>query len=84
MDVQGYEDRVLRGGMGFLKHVDAVIAEYSVAPLYEQQASFISICQELASAGLVYAGNFDQVYDSNGEVLFLDAVFVRLATKPNA
>ena len=77
MDVQGYEDRVLRGGMGFLKHVDAVIAEYSVVPLYEQQATFVDICQELASAGLVYAGNFDQIHDSSGKVLFLDAVFVR-------
>ena len=83
LDVQGYEDRVLRGGVGFLKQVDVVIAEYSVAPLYERQATFIDICQELSSAGLVYAGNLDQVHGSNGEVIFLDAVFVRLATKPN-
>lgn len=84
LDVQGYEDRVLRGGGGFLRQVvDVVIAEYSVASLYEQQAAFIDICQELASAGLAYAGNLDQVHGSNGEVLFLDAVFVRRGTHIN-
>ena len=65
-----------------IRYTAVTAEEYSVAHLYEQQATFIDICQELSSAGLMYAGNFDQVHGSNGEVIFLDAVFVRLATKP--
>lgn len=85
LDVQGYEDRVLRGGRKFLKQVDVVITEYySVASFYEQQAEFTDICQELAASGLVYAGNLDQVYAGNGEVLFLDAVFIRRADHSDA
>ena len=77
LDVQGYEDRVLRGGAHFLRSVDIVIVECSVVPLYEGQASFISICKEMSTAGLSYTGNLDQTYDEHGRVIFLDAVFLR-------
>ncbi len=77
LDVQGFEDRVIRGGAEFLKQVDVVITEYSVVPLYEQQAKFSEICQALNSSDLIYAGNFDQVHSEYGEVLYLDAVFIR-------
>ncbi len=77
LDVQGYEDRVLRGGRKLLNYVDIVITEYSVVSLYEGQATFLEISEELASAGLTYAGNLDQIYDEHGTVLFLDAVFIR-------
>ena len=77
LDVQGYEDRVLSGGSNLLRYVEIVIAEYSVVPLYNGQASFFHVCKEMSKAELIYAGNLDQTYDEHGRVVFLDAVFFR-------
>ena len=40
MDVQGYEDRVLRGAHNVLSRIDAIETEISLTDLYEGQASW--------------------------------------------
>lgn len=77
LDVQGYEDRVLRGSINLLLDVTIAIIEVSVVPLYQGQALFCDICNLMQSAGLKYAGNLTQIYDEDGSVVFLDAVFCR-------
>ena len=77
LDVQGFEDRVLRGGARVLPRCRAVLLEVCLDPLYDGQADFQELSQLLYHAGFHYAGNFDQVYGDDGRVVFLDAVFVK-------
>lgn len=77
LDVQGYENRVIIGGQNTFKLADAVIMEVMLKTLYEGQANFMELCSMMNNLGLKYAGNLHQVYSGNGEVLYIDAVFVR-------
>ena len=77
LDVQGFEDRVLRGGRQVLTQCRAVVLEVCVEPLYQAQANFQSITNLLYDAGFTYAGNLDQAFGEDGRVVFLDAVFLR-------
>ncbi|MFZ5532475.1 MAG: FkbM family methyltransferase [Pseudomonadota bacterium] len=76
LDVQGFEDRVLRGGKQVLSHCRAVVLEVCVAPLYEGQAEFLDLASMLRDSGFRYAGNLDQSFGDDGRVLFFDALFV--------
>ncbi len=75
LDVQGYEDRVLRGAKRVLAKADICIIEVSLDLLYSAQAGFLDIANQLYAAGFQYAGNLDQSYASDGHILFLDAIF---------
>jgi len=77
VDVQGFEDRVLRGGPITLSRCKAVILEVSVVPLYQGQANFRELVDLMYAAGLHYVGNMEQAYAEDGRVVFLDAVFMR-------
>ncbi|BFM38777.1 FkbM family methyltransferase [Synechocystis sp. LKSZ1] len=76
LDVQGYEDRVLRGGMATLQRAKACIIEVSLDPLYEAQAQFRDIFVLLDGLGYVYAGNLDQMLARDGHVRYFNAVFI--------
>lgn len=77
LDVQGFEDRVLRGADRLLEEVQACLLEVSVDPLYGGQAKFTELVSLLDRHGLEYAGNMDQTYAEDGRVMWLDALFVR-------
>ncbi len=77
LDVQGYEDRVIRGGMETFQRAIACIVEVSIDRLYEGQARFQDIFQLLSQLGFDYIGNLDQVHGADGRVIFLNAVFCR-------
>ncbi|QXP84026.1 FkbM family methyltransferase [Methylococcus sp. Mc7] len=77
LDVQGFEDRVLRGAGRILGEVSACILEVCLDPLYEGQADFHTLSSLLHDHGLRYAGNLDQCYGEDGCVVYLDAVFVK-------
>jgi FkbM family methyltransferase len=77
LDVQGYEDRVLRGATRILPRVDACMLEVDVDPLYVAQAAFKDIVTLLDQFGLTYAGNVEQVLGPDGRVMWLDALFLR-------
>jgi len=83
MDVQGFEDRVLRGGRQTFSRATACILEVILDPLYEGQADFLALANELHALGLRYAGNLDQAYAPDGHVVYCDPVFVRRGL-PNA
>ena len=76
LDVQGYEDRVIKGGKKILKKAKALILEVNLDSLYQQQATFNEIIQMLDDLGYSYGGNFDQAYDNDGHVIYFDAVFL--------
>src|ERR1700719_3866210 len=80
VDVQGYEDRVIRGGNAILQNVDYILAEVSFRVLYEGQTSFDDLYELLKQLGFSYAGNIDQLLSAaDGSVLQADALFVRNA-----
>ena len=77
VDVQGYEEHVINGGKEMFSRAKACVLELNVDPLYSGQANFDRIVLMLHDLGLNYAGNLEQNYDTDGHVIFLDAVFVR-------
>jgi FkbM family methyltransferase len=77
LDVQGYEDRVLRGASATLSVVSACIVEVNIDTLYQGQADFLTLVAQLHDAGLSYAGNLSQSYAEDGHVAWFDAVFKR-------
>ncbi|MCX7807467.1 MAG: FkbM family methyltransferase, partial [Deltaproteobacteria bacterium] len=77
LDVQGYEDRVLRGATRLLQKAKAVIAEVNFDKFYEDQATFWDIAILLRECGYDYVGNWSQSIALDGHVTFIDAVFVR-------
>lgn len=75
LDVQGYEDRVIRGGTNILSQATAIILEISLDKLYTGQADFQELVNMLYKLDFKYAGNFEQVYGKDGHVIFIDALF---------
>jgi hypothetical protein len=77
VDVQGYEEAVIKGGRHTFERALACIVEVNIDKLYDQQASFDRLVAQLHELGLRYAGNLEQVYADNGRVIYVDAVFRR-------
>ncbi len=78
LDVQGYEDRVIAGGVNTFSKADACILEVSLDTLYKDQAGFRELLTMLDELGYCYIGNMDQVYAEDGHCIFLDAVFQKI------
>jgi FkbM family methyltransferase len=78
IDVQGYEDHVLRGGQQTMQRASAVIIETSFEPLYEDQPLFSDVYSWLAAQGFTYVGGLDQLCDPYDQrPLQQDGLFVR-------
>jgi FkbM family methyltransferase len=56
MDCQGYEDRVLRGAIKTLKHINWVYTEVNMAPVYENNAMIEDVDELLADFKRVETG----------------------------
>ena len=76
-DVQGYEDRVIRGGTSTLRRARACVVEACLDPLYEGQPQFEQLVAQLTDLGLQYAGNLVQYCRDDGHAIFVDALFLR-------
>lgn len=77
IDVQGFEDRVIRGGRETIAKASACIAEINVRSLYEGQPTFDTIYMEMTALGFVFSGTFDQYFDDQGNLIYFDAVFTK-------
>ena len=77
LDVQGYEDRVIRGAPLTFASTKACLTEIDFDTLYDGQCTFRDVWKLLDDLGYRYAGNFDQTYAADGHVIFADALFVR-------
>jgi FkbM family methyltransferase len=77
LDVQGFEDRVIRGAAETLRRAEGAIVEVNLDSFYEGQASFRDILGGIEAAGLKFAGALDQVIWGDGHVSHFDAVFLR-------
>jgi FkbM family methyltransferase len=76
LDVQGYENRVIAGGVGILAKAVACILEVNVDTLYEGQAGFLEVTEMLDANGYQYVGNLEQSYGNDGHCIFIEAVFL--------
>jgi len=77
LDVQGYEDRVIRGGIEIFGKSKACLLEVNLDGLYKDQATFKDISFMLYDLGYKYGGNLNQAYAEDGHVIYTDAVFVK-------
>jgi FkbM family methyltransferase len=77
LDVQGFEDRVLRGAPDTLQRARACILEVDLDTLYDGQARFPELVRLLDAAGLSFGGILEQVAGNDGHVVYADALFER-------
>jgi len=78
IDVQGYEDRVIQGGLTTLSKTDALLVELSFKRLYEGQSSFEKIHSLLKHVGLRFCGCLNNLlHPTTNEVLQADGIFLR-------
>ncbi|MEQ8999701.1 MAG: FkbM family methyltransferase [Coleofasciculus sp. B1-GNL1-01] len=80
IDVQGYEEKVLRGGEKTIQRAKLIIVETSFKKLYEGQPLFDNIYNHLIKLGFDYFGSLDQLRSrKNGQVLQEDSIFMKNA-----
>jgi FkbM family methyltransferase len=78
IDVQGFEDKVIQGGLETFKKASVAIIETSFSPFYEGQPLFDDIYQKMSALGFSYRSSLHQKKDKKtGEILFEDSIFVR-------
>ena len=78
LDVQGYEDRVLKGATNLLQSTKAVVCEVGFWKFYDTQCFFSDIYEILRSSGFEYMGSLANYLDrNNGIPLQEDVLFVR-------
>lgn len=77
VDVQGFEDRVISGGIETFKKAKAVITEVSYIELYEGQPSFDALYKIFEELGFTYRGPvYTKFHPTSGLPVFSDALFV--------
>lgn len=78
IDTQGFEAEILRGAEGVLDRIAGFQLELSLLPLYEGEATYLAVLQQLHGLGfelhLVLSGNFSRRL---GRQLQFDGVFFR-------
>jgi FkbM family methyltransferase len=78
IDVQGFEDKVIKGGLETLKKADCILIETSFEELYQGQLLFDGIYQLLTSIGFVFKGNYTQALNKqDGRILYAESLFTK-------
>ena len=78
IDVQGYEDKVIAGGVKTIRKAKLVVVETSFEELYKGQPLFDTIYEKMKGLGFVYHGSNHQVRSATERrVLQENSVFIR-------
>ena len=78
IDVQGAEDKVIRGGRGLMSRASALIIETGFYPLYLGQPLFNDIYDMIRRDGFIFMGCEGAIRDPrDGVILQCDSVFLR-------
>ncbi len=78
IDVQGFEDRVLRGAEQTLPKIDALIVELSLKRLYEGQRLLPELRPFIEERGFTFRGHFTEGRSrTTNEIVQVDALFRR-------
>lgn len=76
LDVQGFEDRVLRGAANSLKSIEFIQVELSLRPLYEGQKTYRELAADIEQHGFILVGVEPGFLDRDtGELLQMDGIF---------
>lgn len=76
IDVQGFEDRVIKGGLETLKKADLILIETSFEELYKDQLLFDGLYQLLVGIGFTFKGNLTQAINKkDGRILYAESLF---------
>ena len=76
MDVQGFEESVIKGGKDVIQQALGCVLEVSLQPLYQGQADFRRIYLLMSELGFEYGGTINQTYDQIGRVIYSDILFL--------
>lgn len=78
IDVQGFELQVLEGANATLAHVDYVLVEVGLVPLYVGEPSFRAVMNFLENAGLTFIAPISTLRDEKKKITIqMDALFAR-------
>jgi FkbM family methyltransferase len=78
IDVQGYEDKVIRGGQNVISQAKVLIVETTFETLYDGQPLWKDIFALLSNMGFSYMGNFSQMKSPlDDSILQADSIFVK-------
>lgn len=78
IDVQGYEDKVIKGGTETIKKAAVIVIEYSYQPIYEGQWLFDDTYRYFTDNGFTFIGVADQAGSGkNGVPIYGDAIFIK-------
>ena len=78
IDVQGFEDKVIKGGTEVIKKADLVFCEVSFVELYNGQSLFEKTFQTFKDLGFKYIGSIDQLRSpETNHILQADAIFIK-------
>jgi FkbM family methyltransferase len=77
MDVQGYEDRVLEGGMKTIKTCKVIISELTLQEIYVGGSTFNSVYQTLIREGFQLKQFMNPITGISQRILQIDGIFVR-------
>ena len=78
LDVQGYEDNVIRGGSKIIGKATMLLIETSFIQLYENQPLFDDIYSIVRELGFTYKGSRERHYSKEtGELIYEDSIFIK-------
>lgn len=83
VDVQGFEDKVIMGGMNVFSQADVLMIEMSMEELYKGQFLFNDIYKILVNLGFQYRGVTGQLYHpQDGRILQAEVIFMKSSLAP--
>lgn len=77
IDVQGFEDKVIRGGTHIFSKAKYVLIEMSFVPMYVGQPLFNPVHAQLAELGYEFAGIKNQIYAASGQPMFAHCLYIK-------
>ena len=79
IDVQGFEDRVIRGGEQTLRKAELLLVEMSYEALYTGQPLFNDVYAQILQMGFEFRGMLSQLHcPLTGKLLQGDGIFVKI------
>jgi len=78
IDVQGFEDKVIAGGLRTIQKAKLLIVEMSFETLYDGQPLFDTVYETVKRMGFAYHGNYSQILNPiDGNILQADGIFIK-------
>lgn len=78
MDVQGFEDHVIRGGSEVIRNASVIQIETAFVTLYEGQPLFDDIYRLLSGLGFAYYGDVGRHYSpETGKLIYEESLFIK-------